>query len=74
MRAPWEWMRIDVERIVEGRNCAAVALHLRGEGKESGVVSDLRQGHALWFQDGRPVRVTAHMSFEQALEAAGLQE
>ena len=74
MLVPWEAFSLDVERIVEGDECAAVALHFRAQGKGSGVLTDLRQGHALGFADGQVVNVSAHASFEDALEAAGLSE
>ena len=74
MLAPWESFRLEVERIVEGDECAAVALRFRAQGKGSGVHTDLRQGHALRFKDGRAVKVSAHASFEEALEATGLRE
>jgi len=74
MLAPWESFRLEVGRIVEGDECAAVALRFRARGKGSGVLTDLRQGHALRFADGRIVKVSAHPSFEDALEAAGLRE
>ena len=41
MLAPWESFRLDVERIVEGHECAAVAIHFRARGKGSGVLTDL---------------------------------
>ena len=74
MRVPWEWFHLDPERIVEGEDCAAAALHFRARGKGSGVITDLQQGHALWFRHGRIVKASAHASFEEALEAAGLRE
>ena len=74
MLVPLESFRLDVERVVEGDECAAVALRFRARGKGSGALTDLRQGHALRFEDGRVVKVSAHASFEQALEAAGLRE
>jgi ketosteroid isomerase-like protein len=73
MLAPWESFRLDVERIVEGDECAAVAIRFRARGKGSGVHTDLRQGHALRFEGGRIVKVSAHASFEEAFEAAGLR-
>lgn len=72
IRAPWELFRLDVERIVEGEDCAAVAVRFRVRGRGSGVSTDLRQGHAHWFRQGRTVKVSTHQSFEQALEAVGL--
>ena len=75
MLVPWdESFRIDVEHIVEGDDCAAVAIRFRARGKGSGVLPDLRQGHAMHFENGRAVKLSAHRSFEEALEAAGLQE
>src|SRR5215207_4249258 len=72
MLAPWESFRLDAEHIVEGDECAAVAIRFRAQGRGSGVHTDLRQGHALRFADGRIVEVSAHASFEEAPEAAGL--
>jgi ketosteroid isomerase-like protein len=74
MLVPWGSFHLDVERIVEGDECAAVAIRFRAQGKGSGVLTDLRQGHALRFEGGRIVKVSAHASFEEALEAAGLSE
>ena len=64
----------DVEHIVEGDDCAAIAIRFRARGKGSGVLTDLRQGHAMHFENGRAVKLSAHTSFEEALEAAGLSE
>jgi ketosteroid isomerase-like protein len=75
MLVPWdESFRIDVEHIVEWDDCAAVAIRFRARGKGSGVLTDLRQGHAMHFENGRAVKLSAHTSFEEALEAAGLSE
>ncbi len=74
IRIPWERFQLDVERIVEGQDCAAVAVHFRVRGKGSGVSTDLQQGHALWFRRGRAGKVSTHQSFEQALRAVRLSE
>jgi ketosteroid isomerase-like protein len=76
MHAPWEWFRLDVERIVEGDDCAAVVIRFSARGRGSGVMmtGDLVQGQALWFRNGRVVKASSHASFEQALEAVGLAE
>ena len=71
MIGPWESFRLDLERIVEGDESAAVAVRFRAQGKSSGVLTDLRQGHALRFKDGRAVSISAFASFEEALEAVG---
>ena len=74
MLAPWESFHLDVERIVEGDECAAAAIRFRARGRGSGVLTDLRQGHAVRVKDGRIAKASAHATFEEALEAAGLSE
>ena len=74
MRAPWESFRLDVKRVIEGDDCAAMVVAFRARGKDSGVITDMEQGHAMRFRDGRVVMVSTHASFEQALEAVGLRE
>ena len=74
MRAPWQWFQLHAERIVEEEDRAAVVVRFRARGQGSGVMTDLRQGHAAWLKNGRVVKVSTHASFEQALEAAGLSE
>ena len=72
IRAPWESFRLVPEQIVEGEDCAAVAIHFHARGAGSGVVTELRQGHAHWVKNGRTVKVSTHRSLEEALAAVGL--
>jgi ketosteroid isomerase-like protein len=74
MRAPWESFHLAPERIVDGEDCAAVAVRFRAQGKGSGAVTELRQGHAVRLKDGRIVEISTHMSFDEALDAVGLRE
>jgi ketosteroid isomerase-like protein len=74
MLAPWDSFQIDVERVVEGDECAAVAIRFRARGKVSDALTDMRQGHVLRFKDGRVAKVSFHNSLDEALEAAGLSE
>ena len=74
MHAPWEWFQLHAERIVEEEDRAAFVVRFRARGQGSGVMTDLRQGHAAWFKNGRVVKLSTHTSFEQALEAAGLSD
>jgi ketosteroid isomerase-like protein len=71
---PWESFQLVPERIVEGKDCAAVAVHFRVKGAGSGVITELKQGHAVWLRQGRTVKVSTHLSFEHALAATGLSE
>src|SRR5215204_1076404 len=41
MRVPWESFQLDAERIVEGEDCAVVAVRFRAQGKDSGVATEL---------------------------------
>src|SRR6476660_8597342 len=72
MRAPWEWFQLHVDRVIEGEDCAAIVVRFRARGRESGVITDLHQGHAMRFKNGRITEVSAHGSFEGALTAVGL--
>jgi ketosteroid isomerase-like protein len=74
IRGPWKSFHLDPERVVEGEDCAAVAVRFRAQGKGSGVATELRQGHALRLKDGQVFEVSFHMSFDDALEAVGLSE
>ena len=74
MRAPWEWFHLEVTSIVEGEDCAAFVVNFRARGKDSGVVTNLVQGHAMRFGDGRALMVSMHRSFDEALEAVGLRK
>lgn len=70
--APWDSFHVDVERIVEGDACVAIAARLRVQGEASGVPTDQPQGHVASFEDGRIVSMALHTSFDEALETAGL--
>ena len=74
IRAPWDMFHLDVERVVEGEDCAAMLVTFRARGKDSGVVTNMEQGHAMRFRDGRAVIVSVHTSFEHALEAVALSD
>ena len=71
--APWESFQLEAERIVEGPDCAAAAVHFRVRGAGSGASTELRQGHAFWFRNDLTLRVSTHPSFEDALAATGLR-
>jgi ketosteroid isomerase-like protein len=73
-REPWEWVEIQVERIVKGGDRAAISVQFRSRGRGSGVMTDLHQGHAVRFKNDRIVEISTSASFDQALEAVGLSE
>jgi hypothetical protein len=51
-----------------------VVVRFRARGKDSGVTTNLQQGHAMRFRRGRIVMLSAHTSFDEALEAVGLRQ
>ena len=51
-RAPWHWFRLDVKRIVEGEDCAALVVAYRVQGNDSGVITETERCHAMRFRDG----------------------
>jgi hypothetical protein len=53
MTRDWDWFHLDVKRIVEGEDCAALVVTFRARGKDSGVMTDMEQGHAMRFREGR---------------------
>ena len=48
--------------------------HLRGRGKESGVLTQSEIAWLAEFKDGKAIRIREYLNPEEALEAAGLSE
>lgn len=71
--APWDSFHLEAEQIVEGPDCAAVAVRFRVRGAGSGATTELRQGHAFWFRNDLTLKISTHPSFEDALAATGLR-
>ena len=71
----WTELRLDIERILEGKDddvVVAVGL-LRGEGRGSGILVEQRVGMVFELR-GRKIRYCrAHPDPKDALEAAGLR-
>lgn len=74
MQAPWEWFRIEPGRIDASEHAAAGAVRFHAQGKGSGVITDRQFAFAARFRGDRVVKLSAHMTFEDALDAAGLSE
>ena len=71
----FDGLRFDVERIIDVADDELLVLaYQRGRIKESGVPIELRVGYEWRLRKGKTVRVQAHFSWEQALEAVGLSE
>jgi ketosteroid isomerase-like protein len=66
---------LKLERVIDAGDDRVVALfHHRAIGKGSGVPVELHQGFIYELEGGRVVRMRNYLTFEEALEAAGLSE
>jgi ketosteroid isomerase-like protein len=68
----WEWMRIQIEDLVDLGDKVLVTLHQQAKGKESAVEVEIRSFNVYTFRDGKIVRLQLFTEREPALEAAGL--
>jgi ketosteroid isomerase-like protein len=72
VREPFEWLRMEYDRLVERGDRAAARLHFRARGRGSGAETDLTFAHAARFEDGLVIELWACPSYEEALQIAGL--
>jgi ketosteroid isomerase-like protein len=76
---PFEWMRIELERIVDAGDRLVSIHRIRTRARHTGIEFDSRDGGGglayLWtLRDGKIVRLRAFVDPEEALEAAGLSK
>jgi ketosteroid isomerase-like protein len=69
----WEWLRSDIEEIVEVDDRVLVCCHTRGKGRGSAVEVETGTYNVFTVRDGHAIRIQFFTSKEPALEAAGLQ-
>jgi hypothetical protein len=67
----WNW---EIEDTRANREVVVIHTHVTGRGRESGLPIDMRIGPVWWFRGGKVVRYEGVPSWEEALEAAGLQD
>jgi ketosteroid isomerase-like protein len=71
----WESSHVEIEGITEAsENRVFVETFSTARGRASGVETELRAWHLLWFADGKIARRQVFWNRGQALEAAGLEE
>jgi ketosteroid isomerase-like protein len=70
----WNDFRVDTDQILTGAHpdSYVVFVHLSGIGKESGVPTQSEAGNAIWFRDGKIVRMELHWDRDATLETVGL--
>jgi ketosteroid isomerase-like protein len=71
----FEDLGLRVERLIDAGDDRVVALtRFSGVGKRSRAPVELTLGQVFELEEGRLVRVTYYLTYEEALEAAGLRE
>jgi ketosteroid isomerase-like protein len=70
----WEWMKVEIEDLVDLGDRVLVTLHQRAKGKESAIEVEIRSFNVYTFRDGKLVRLELFTEREPALEAAGVTE
>jgi ketosteroid isomerase-like protein len=68
----WDEYGLEIEELRERGDRVVALLHHVGRGKDSGVQSELRDGHVWTFEAGVPVRCRTYLDRAAALEDAGL--
>ena len=74
IEASWEDLRWEVEDIRDGEDWVLALGHIRGRGRQSGVLIDARGGWLAHLGRGRIFRFQTYSDRNDALKAAGLAE
>ena len=67
----WEWMKVEVEDIVEAGERVLVTQHQRAKGKGSAIEVEVRSFNVYTFRDGKLIRMQLFTEREPAVEAFG---
>jgi ketosteroid isomerase-like protein len=71
---PFEWLRIELEQIVEGRDRLVSIHRWRAKARHTGIEFDSPLGYGWTFRDGKILHFRSYLDPERALKAAGLQK
>jgi ketosteroid isomerase-like protein len=69
---PFEWLRIDVEQIVEAGDRLVSTHRWRAKARHTGIELDSPLGYVWTFRDGRIIHFRSYIDPQDALNAAGL--
>jgi ketosteroid isomerase-like protein len=69
----WEWMRVEIEDIVDAGDHVFITLHQRAKGKQSEAEVETRSFNVYTFREGKVICVRLFLDRESALEAAGIR-
>jgi ketosteroid isomerase-like protein len=71
---PFEWLMIELERIVEADDCVVSIHRTRAKARQSGIEFEGPLAYVWVFRGGKVIHVQSFREPEKALEAAGLRE
>jgi ketosteroid isomerase-like protein len=72
VRAPWEELAIDVERVIDLGETVVVLFRFRAKGRD-GLEVDAKFGQVGTLHDGLVTSITAYGDWSEAAEAAGVE-
>jgi ketosteroid isomerase-like protein len=71
---PFEEWEVEVEEMIDHGDQVIVKSCQGGRGAGSGAAVEIHFAQVWTFRNGQPVRVMNYMTYDEALEAAGLRE
>jgi ketosteroid isomerase-like protein len=71
---PFEEWEVALDEFIGHGDQVVVKARQRGRGAGSGAAVEVQFAQVWAFRNGEPVRVTNYMTYDEALEAAGLSE
>ena len=71
---PFEYWELEAEELIDRGDQVIVKARQRGRGAGSGAAVEVSFAQVYTFCGGEPVRIDNYMTYDEALEAAGLRE
>ena len=68
----WEWMRVEIEDILEAGDHVFVTLHQRAKGRHSEAEVETRSFNVYTFREGKVLGIRLFLERDSALAAAGI--
>jgi ketosteroid isomerase-like protein len=70
---PFEWIRIEVEQILEAGDRLVSIHRWRAKARHTGIEFDSPLAYVLTFRDGKIIHFRSYLDPEQAIDAVGLK-
>jgi ketosteroid isomerase-like protein len=69
----WEFDHVEIEKVAAAGDKVVVWIHHTGRGRGSGIEIDQHFGQVWTLRDGRAVGMVMYPTFEEALQAVGIE-